>query len=296
MSRRRTALLSLCLGLLSGSGAASCAKTVTPPLSAEEFDAEGRAAYEKALESFHDRDWATVPMRMAEIKRKYAGTRWARLAQLRIADAQFRQRSFQEAVTSYREFLREFPNDPEVVYARYKVTECQFEARGDSALSAPLEERDLVNVRDADRSITDFLRDYPNYKKRERLIYMQKWVRGMLARHELYVARYYLGQSRLKAAVSRAEYALMHYQETGLEAEALVLLGESYMKLHEEEQAAAAFQIVLDRYPKSPFIVPAKRFIAELERIQPGVMSQVAGGGVVLPGDGDSTEAAPKVP
>lgn len=296
MTRRPTALLSLCLGLLCGAASASCTKTVTPPLSAEEFDAEGRAAYEKALESFHDRDWAIVPTQMAEVKRKYAGTRWARLAQLRIADAQFRQRSFQEAVTSYREFLREFPNDPEVVYARYKVAECQFEARGDSALTAPLEERDLVNVRDADSSITEFLRDYPNYKKRERLLYMQTWVRGMLARHELYVARYYLGQSRLKAAVSRAEYALIHYQDTGLEAEALVLLGECYMKLHEEEQAAAAFQIVLDRYPESPFVVPAKRFIGELEAIQPGVMMQAAGSGSALPGAGDSAEAGSEVP
>ncbi len=243
-----------------------CAKPPPPKLSAAEFDAKGQEAYEKALEKYHDRDWVNVPILMAEVKREYAGTRWARLAQLRIADAHFHQRSYPEAITAYREFLREFPNDAEVPYARYKVAECQFESRGDGLASPPLEERDLVNVRDADRSISEFLKDYPDYKERERLLYMQKWVRGMLARHELYVARYYLEKDRLGAAVARAEYALLNYQDTGLEPEALVLLGETHMKRHEPAEAAAAFQLVLDKYEDSPFTVPARRFLEYLHQ------------------------------
>jgi len=198
------------------------------------------------------------------VKREYAGTRWARLAQLRIADAEFHQGSFAEAVTSYREFLREFPNDEEVPYARYKVAVCQFESRPSTVMAPPLEERDLVNVRDADRSISEFLRDYPNYKKREQLLYMQEWVRGMLARHELYVARYYLERDKLDAAIARTEYALVNYKDTGLEPEALVLLGETHMKRREPHEAAGAFQIVLERYPTSKFAVPARNFMKRL--------------------------------
>jgi outer membrane protein assembly factor BamD len=133
-------------------------------------------------------------------------------------------------------------------------------------MAPPLEERDLVNVRDADRSIADFLADYPNYKEREHLLYMQQWVRGMLARHELYVARYYLKRDELDAAMMRTEYALVNYKQTGLEPEALVLLGETHMKRHEPEEAAGAFQIVLDRYPDSPFAVPARNFMKRLEK------------------------------
>lgn len=241
-----------------------CTKNRKEALSGVEYQRQAEAAYTKALEAFHDRDWVGVPLLMSEVKRQYAGTRWARLAQLRIADAEYHQGSYAEAVTSYREFLREFPNDEEVPYARYKVAECQFESRGATVMAPPLEERDLVNVRDADRSISDFLEDYPNYKKRERLLYMQKWVRGMLARHELYVARYYLGHDKLDAAVMRAEYALANYKDTGLEPEALVLLGETYLKRGETEEAAGAFQIVLDRYPESPFVTPAKKFMKYL--------------------------------
>lgn len=262
-------IAALPLLLLALSGTASCAKAVSPPRNSEAFLQAAEAAYYEALESYHDQDWVAVPMEMGEVKREYAGTRWARLAQLRIADAQFHARSFQEAITAYREFLREFPNDIEVPYARYKVAVCQFEARGDSKLSPPLEERDLVNVREADASIGKFLEDYPNYPERENLLYMQSWTRGMLARHELYVARYYLDRDKLDAAIARTEYALVNYKSTGLEPEALVLLGETYMKKRSPEQAKAAFEIVLQKYPESPFAVPAQKFLTRLAEAPP---------------------------
>ncbi len=245
---------------------AACSKNRAEALSAVEFQREAKAAYEKALESFHDRDWVGVPLLMAQVKKEYAGSRYARLAQLRIADAQFHQGSFAEAITAYREFLREFPNDDEVPYARYRVALCQFESRGESSLSPPLEERDLVNIRDADRTIFLFLKDYPNYKEREHLLYMQSWVRGMLARHELYVARYYLKRGKYAAAISRAEYAILNFQATGLEPEALVLLGETHMKRHEPEKAAEAFYIVIERYPDSPFVIASTNFLKKLEK------------------------------
>ncbi|HXS17691.1 MAG TPA: outer membrane protein assembly factor BamD [Polyangiaceae bacterium] len=253
-------------------GGMACSPQMVAPLTAAEFEENGRVAYEKALETFYDRDWVGVIPKMQEVKREYAGTKWARLAQLRIADAEFHQDSFTEAVVSYREFLREFPNDPQVVYARYKVAECLFEARGESVLAPPLEERDLVNVRDADQAISDFLRDYPTYHKRERLLYMHAWVRGELARHELYVARYYLKSGRYKAAIQRTEYAITNFKETGLEPEALVLLGETYLKQHDLDQASAAFQIVIDKYPKSAFVEPARRFLNYIKNHADSIM------------------------
>lgn len=246
-----------------------CDKNREKALSAVEYERQAKAAYEKALETFHDRDWVGVPVVMAEIKREWAGTKWARLAQLRIGDAHFHQNSYPEAITAYREFLREFPNDEEIPYARYRIILCQFDSRGDTSFSPPLEERDLVNIQEADRGIQDFLRDYPDYKERERIDYMQKWVRGMLARHELYVARYYLGKGKLDAAVGRAEYALVNYKSTGLEPEALVLLGETYMKRGDLEDAASAFQIVLDKYPDSPFVPATKKFMKHLATLPP---------------------------
>src|SRR5688572_8124196 len=229
----------LVLSLLLGASALGlgCAKQQAEPMSAEQFQASAEAAYEHALKAFLDRDWVSNATRMEAVKREFAGTRYARLAQLRIADGFFHQKDYPEAITAYREFLRDFPSDEEVPYARYKVIDCQFESRGESVMSPPLEERDLVNVRDASASIDAFLRDYPAYPERERLLYMRQWVRGMLARYELYVARYYLRENHYDAALARTEYALTTYKDTGLEPEALVLLGETQMKKGDQAEA-----------------------------------------------------------
>ncbi len=255
----------LLLLVLAGPATFGC-KAEKRALSAAEFQRNAEAAYNEALVTFYDRDWISVPVVMEEVKREYAGTRFARLAQLRIADAQFHQGSYPESITSYREFLRDFPNDTEVPYARYRVVLCHFQARGESSVAPPLEERDLANVRDADEAISSFLKDYPAYPERSRLEYMHAWVRGMLARHELYVARYYLNRDNFEAALSRTEYTLRTYRETGLEAEALVLLGETQMRRGERGAAREAFELVLVQYPASPFAVPARNFIAEIER------------------------------
>ena len=259
---RSAALLLFALTAVAAPGCTSEKRAV----SAAEFQRNAEVAYEQALQTFYDRDWVSVPVVMEEVKREYAGTRVARLAQLRIADAQYHQGSYPESITSYREFLRDFPNDPDVPYARYRVVLCHFQARGESALAPPLEERDLVSVRDADQAISAFLKDYPDYPERERLVYMHAWVRGMLARHELYVARYYLERGNFEAALMRTEYALRTFRETGLEPEALVLLGETKMRRGERGPAREAFELVVQHYPSSPFVVPARRFLAEIER------------------------------
>jgi outer membrane protein assembly factor BamD len=93
---------------------------------------------------------------------------------------------------------------------------------------------------------------------------MKAVVMGLLARHELYVARFYLAESNFKAALARCEYALKTFEKSGLEAEALVLLGEVRMKEKERAKAREAFEKVLTDYPASPFVLPARRFLALL--------------------------------
>lgn len=244
--------------------AVSCGGEQRQAQTAAEYAEHAREAYEEALEAFYDRDWVTVIPLMEEVKRQYASSRYARLAQLRIADAHFRQESFPEAVTAYRDFVRDYPTDPEVPYARYRIILCQFQSSGASAFLPPLEERDLSSVRDLHESLRTFLRDYPNYPERVELDYMLEWAKGMLVRYELYVARYYLGRGEFDAAAARTEYALSSFEETPLEPEALVLLAEIHLKRGDEERARKALTVVLSRFPSSPFTVPARRFLARI--------------------------------
>jgi outer membrane protein assembly factor BamD len=239
----------------------ACAEPLRAPKTAEEYQEDARRDYGKAVEAYLAEDWESAVRLFEELKRNYTYTRYARLAELRLADIAFRQERYAEAIGSYKGFVHDYPTDPEVPYARYRIARAHFLQSESSFLQPPLEERDLASVQGAYTALKDFLRDYPDYSKRVELEYMLEVVTGVLVRHELYVARFYLSRDLFSPAVTRVEYALTKYGRSGLEPEAITLLGETYLKMNEHTKAAAAFRRVLNEYPASPFAVPASQFL-----------------------------------
>ncbi|MES1178871.1 MAG: outer membrane protein assembly factor BamD [Myxococcales bacterium] len=262
-SRWRGVLSALPLTLsvaLAGLALSGCDKDThaSTPL---DYAENAKRDYEAAMDAFDDKNWESARQQLNEVKRKYGYSRYARLAELRLADADYEQDKFAEATAGYKSFVHDYPNDPEIPYARYKVTMTQYDAVSASFLLPSLEERDLAYVNDAHASIRSFLNDYPNSEHAPQLAYMQSVVTGLLARHELYVARFYLSRDKFEPAVARIQYCLRNYADSGLEPEAMVLLGEVYLKQKERLKARTVLELVLTRYPTSPFTVPAKHFL-----------------------------------
>jgi outer membrane protein assembly factor BamD len=252
------------LCLIAVLGVSGCASTEGQAESALDYTDNARRDYEVALAAFEDKNWELANELLSEVKRKYAYSRYARLAELRMADANFQQEKFAEAISSYKEFVHDHPNDPEVPYARYRVAKGEFDSVSQSVMLPPLEERDLASVNDALSTLRNYLSDYPTSEHTEEMRYMLDVVLGLLARHELYVARYYLDSGRFDAAVARCEYALKSLKNSGLEPEGLVLLGEIYMKQKRKKDARDVLNRLLLQYPESAFSVPAKNFLAQL--------------------------------
>lgn len=250
--------IALCFFALAGG---ACAPTPKAAKTAEQYQEDARRAYEEAVAAYLDQDWELAVRLLGQVRRDFGYTRYARLAELRLADAAFRQEKYAEATAAYKSFARDYPSDPEVPYARYRVVRAQFLQSGDSIFQPPLEERDLSSVRGAYSSLRAFLADFPDYPRRVELDYMLAVVTGTLVRHELYVARFYLKRGEYPPAIARVEYALSHYKGSGLEPEAVTLLGETYLKMEDRAKAEQAFQRVLEEYPDSAFVVPAREFL-----------------------------------
>lgn len=253
-------LVRLFVLFLLGTSVVACGKT-KPAASPLEYAENAKREYERALKSYFDKDWEEAALLFKEVKRKYGYSRYARLADLRLADIEFRQEKYAEAITAYKGFIHDYPNDPDVPYARYRVAKALFEQSSPSLLLPPLEERDLASVNEAYDSIRAFLGDFPHYKHARELEFMLEMVGGLLARHELYVARFYLNKNNFDAAVARCQYALRTYESSGLEAEAMLLLGETYMKMKKRKKARAVLRQMLTLYPDSAFGIPAKNFL-----------------------------------
>ena len=250
-------LLVIALALL-----CACEGTKTPADAASlTYTEDARTAYLEAMESVHAKNWEEARTKMAEVRRLFAYSPYARLAELRLADIEFEQGKYSDAIAAYRSFIRAHRSDENIEYARYRIAKGSYLDIGDTLLLPPAEERDQGNAEDAQRELKGFVERYPLSRYRVDARYMLEVVTQRLVRHELFVARYYLNQDYFEAAVRRIDYALAHFPGSGLDGEALVLKGETLLKMHQPAEARAAFEEVV-RDHGGPFGVVAKRFLA----------------------------------
>ncbi|APR77347.1 Competence protein ComL precursor [Minicystis rosea] len=265
--RALIAATALTLPLAGLTGCESFELSGGPKHAALTYSDDARASYNEALKSFKSRDWEDAKALFTDIKKLFPYTRYARLSELRLADINFEQEKFSDAVTAYREFITNHKNDPEIEYARYRVGKALFKDIDDTIFLPPQEERDQATAFEAYKEIRGFLRDYPRspYEKEER--YMYDVVVGRLVRHELYVARFYLRAENFQAAVARVDYSVKTFPGSSLEPEALVLKGETLMKMKKLDDARAVLTSVQKDYG-GPFAVTAGRFIAEIDDLE----------------------------
>jgi outer membrane protein assembly factor BamD len=249
------------------------------PKTALGYTEDARRAYEASMQDFNAHNWIEAQTGMREVKRKYSYSKYARLAELRIADADMAQEKYSEAVREYKDFIHAHRSDAEdVAYARSKIAEATVDEIPESFLLPAAEERDQAATVDAYKELKSFLADYPDTKEAGHMRELLAHVVALLVRHELYVARFYLNKENYDAAIARIQYALRNYGAsiegpaaiaTGaadLEAEALLLLGTTYLKMHKWTDARHAFQTIVKDFARSPLVVPARNYLEYLQR------------------------------
>src|ERR1700733_8460639 len=129
------------------------------------YTADAKRAYHEALVEFNAHNWIESQNLMREVKRKYSYSKYARLAELRIADGDFEQEKFADAIREYRQFVHDHRSDTEEVsYARSRIAEAEYDQITDSLLLASGEERDQAVVYDAYKELRGYLHDYPEAK------------------------------------------------------------------------------------------------------------------------------------
>lgn len=249
------------------------------PRTAHSYATDAKKAYEHAYAEFEARNWVESQALFQELKRKYAYSRYAQLAELRIADADFEQGKFAEALRAYRQFAHEHRSDEaNVLYARSRMTEAQVNQIVDSVLLPASEERDQAPVADAYKELRGFLNDYPDTVESESARERLRSIVGRLVRHELYAARFYLSRDKFDATVERIDGVIRMYVDDEavgpmvdpeLEIDALLMLGETYLKMQRSKEAMAAFERILARHPNAPRSVQAKSFLAMISKRRP---------------------------
>ena len=215
-------------------------------------DDDARTGYEKALLNFRRGDCLSAEPTFREIRREFPYSRFAALAELRIGDCQFKNEAYPEAIQTYRQFVRIRPSHKEIPYARFRIAEAYFnQIPGGWFMTPPASERDQSAARDALIQLRRFVVDYPNDQRVPDANKLMEKCMSLLASHELYVARFYLKREAYRGVISRLKGLLASYPGSGVESEALLLLGQVYLRTEELEAARQAFNEIVQRFPGS---------------------------------------------
>jgi outer membrane protein assembly factor BamD len=213
----------LCLLIATWLGFTGCSffETKKLDLPAKELAEAGMSDFEKgnytdAVKNFERlRDW-------------YPFNQLAILAELKIADANYNLKNYDEAISAYGDFENLHPKNEAVPYCVYKIG-MSYYSQVDTV------DRDQSMARKALETFDRLIKTYPDDEYSEKAgVYRKKCLKS-LAGHELYVAKFYLKDDQYKAALRRFEGIIKNYPDVGIHTEALHYIGMLKEKMNNTE-------------------------------------------------------------
>jgi outer membrane protein assembly factor BamD len=198
------------------------------------------------------------------VRNKFPYSKYAVLAELRTADAQFLREKWLEAADAYRLFVRFHPRSEEVPYALFRVCEAHSNAIEKSSIPFmnPVE-KDQTPARDAQRSCDDFIARFPAEPKVAEATVKRTEARARLADTELLVAEFYAERGRYQGAVWRLLSVVEQYGDTP-QAPTALARAAALTQSHLTGQASAPlWQRLVDRYPDSAAAIEARQQLTQ---------------------------------
>lgn len=265
LSESRNLLRFCALAALMAAGPVStgCSGNGGPPKS---YAGSARYNYELGYAAFEDGDYLEAIRQFSFVKNKYPYSKYAALAELRVADSYFQQDKFTEAIQAYSGFIEGRPNHEKVDYAMWRRAQSYFEQMpSDFVLFPPAHEKDQRSTKEALRALEQFTERFPKSESVSEANARIRDCKRLLADYELYVAKFYLQQDRPVSAVGRLEAVYVTYAELPERwSIAAYMLARTYEVLNRREDAVKTARALIAQHPDRPEASDARDFLADL--------------------------------
>ena len=181
---------------------------------------------------------------LLQVKNRDTSGRYAPLAQLKLAESYLKDEDPDTAIYEYRRFLRLYPDHPQAPFAQYQIAMIYFRQ-----IESP--DKGAGGARKAMEEFQRLLRDYPRNPFREAAKLKIKQCRDLMAEYEYLVGRFYFKKGSYRAAIGRFRGILKDFPEYRRIPEVLYLIGISYKRLGQQEEADRFLRELLERFPDS---------------------------------------------
>ena len=192
-------------------------------LSAAELAAEGMDAYDFG-------NYKTAIEHFEKLKDWYPYSKFATLAELKIADAHYHMEELDEAIAAYENFENLHPRNEAIPYVIYQTGRCYFD-RLDAI------DRDQTAAQKALEVFSRLISRFPDDDYARRADAHIKDCVKSIAGHDFYVGLYYYNTAHYKAALERFNNVLFGYPDCGVHQQALQYIAQCEARI---EQPGAA--------------------------------------------------------
>lgn len=235
-------LILICLFLTACGGS-----KVKPQTSAEEHFQKGERFFESNLYDDAIASWEKV-------RDTFYSPELSMLAELKIAEAYYISKRYEEAAIAFQDFLKQHPNDFRAATILYRMGLSYYQQ-----ILSP--DRDQTSTENALHSFQELKRRFPNDPQVQEAGYLIQRCRTRLAEHEVYVGRFYLKRKQYQPAIDRLEGILETVPDYYYRDEAYFYLGSAYLKMKQMDKAKNIFNQLTEEFPGSDYVEDAQELL-----------------------------------
>lgn len=220
--------------------------------------------YNEAQEDIKDGSYDLAIGKLDALLSRFPFGNYAESAELNLMYAHLQNETPELTISLADRFIRLHPDHPQVDYAYYMRGLANYYSGFDLTsrfLPGNTFARDMGATKTSFDDFSKLVNQFPNSPyandAHARMIYL----RNALAKHEIYIASYYIRRGTYVAALNRAKTVVDHYQETPSVAEGLAIMTECYYRLGLNELAENTKKILVANYPDSPSLDKEGNFI-----------------------------------
>ncbi|OGL49955.1 MAG: hypothetical protein A2161_08300 [Candidatus Schekmanbacteria bacterium RBG_13_48_7] len=181
---------------------------------------------------------------LIQLKNRFPESKYMAETRLLIADSQFFENNFTEALVQYEIFMKYHPADVKADYVTFQMGLCKKHDINSY-------DRDQDPTKLAIAAFQQVINNFPNSPFAVQAKINIDDLRLILAQHELYVGKFYLRTKQYHSAIYRLEGMLHDYANLGLDDQCMYFLIKSFVNSNQLEAAQTWFQNLSTQYKES---------------------------------------------
>ena len=180
--------------------------------------------YREGMENLNKGETYYAAKKFLESELLFPQSDWAPKSSLMASYAYYLQDYYSEAIFNLERYIKTYPTDTRMSYARFLLAMCYYETIED-------EKKDLESLTLARKEFAFIIKTYPNSDYALDSKFKIQLIDDILAAKEMYLGRHYIKKEKWIPAINRFKNVLKHYETSIYAEEAIHRLVEIHYKI-----------------------------------------------------------------